>query len=192
MFTPASAVKRPWVIFFCLGMLATATARPARIVLLRHGEKPADESNVHLSERGEARARALIGFFTGTPAFTTNAPTALFAPKFSRKGHTIRPYETLEPLARRLNLPVQMPYESAEYAALAKHILSDPALDGKTIVVCWIHSDLADLAKALGVKPKPKAWDGSVYDRIWVITYGDHHAILTKMPQKLLPGDSPG
>jgi hypothetical protein len=179
------------VLLLFLFAAETVLARPARVILLRHAEKPPNESNVHLSERGESRAHALVAFLTTKPAFVTNGlPAALFAPKVPRRGHSRRPYETLEPLAEHLRLSVQTPYGPSEYASLAKHVLSDPGLDGKTVIVCWIHDYLPALAKAMGVKPEPAHWKGSVYDRVWVITYADHRAILANLPQNLLPGDS--
>ena len=179
------------VLLLFLFAAETVLARPARVILLRHAEKPPNESNVHLSERGESRAHALVAFLTTKPAFVTNGlPAALFAPKVPRRGHSRRPYETLEPLAEHLRLSVQTPYGPSDYAALAKHVLSDPGLDGKTVIVCWIHDYLPALAKGLGVKPEPARWKGSVYDRVWLITYTDHRAVLTNLPQNLLPGDS--
>ncbi len=156
----------PLILLFFL-IAETGLARPARVILLRHAEKPADESEVNLSQRGQARARALAAFLTTEPVLGTNGqPSALFAPKVTRRGHTFRPYETLKPLADHLKLSVQTPYGPSDYAALARHILSDPALDGKTVVVCWIHDRLPALAKALGVEPKPARWKGSVYNRV--------------------------
>jgi hypothetical protein len=169
----------------------TGLARPARVILLRHAEKPADESDVHLSERGMTRARALPAFLATEAVLGTNGqPAALFAPKVTRRGHASRPYETLEPLADRLKLSVQTPYGPSDYAALARHILSDPNLDGKTVIVCWIHDYLPALARALGVKPKPARWKGNVYDHVWIATYKDRDAVLADLPQSLLPGDS--
>jgi len=179
------------VLLLFLIAAETVLARPAQVILLRHAEKPPDASNVHLSERGESRARALVAFLTTKSAFVTNGlPAALFAPNFTRRGHSHRPYETLEPLAEHLKLSVQTPYGPSDYAALAKHVLSDPGLDGKTVIVCWIHDYLPALAKGLGVKPEPARWKGSVYDRVWLITYTDHRAVLTNLPQNLLPNDS--
>ena len=169
----------------------TVLARPARVILLRHAEKPQGESNVHLSVRGESRARALVALSEARSVLGTNGPpAALFAPKITRQGHSRRPYETLEPLAEHLKLSIQTAYSPSDYAALAKHVLSDPGLDGETVIVCWIHDYLPALAKALGIKPEPARWKGSIYDRVWVITYQDHHAVLADLPQKLLPGDS--
>ena len=179
------------ILLLVLIAAETVLARPTQVILLRHAEKPPDESDVHLSERGESRARALVAYLTTKPAFVTNGlPAALIAPKVTRQGRSRRPYETLEPLAEHLKLSIQTPYRPSDYAALAKHVLSDPALDGKTVVVCWIHDYLPALAKSLGVKPEPARWQGSVYDRVWLITYTDHGAALANLPQNLLPGDS--
>ena len=184
---------KPCRLLLLLVLIAAETvlARPARVILLRHAEKPPGESNVHLSERGESRARALVALLEARSVLGTNGPAAaLFAPKITRQGHSRRPYETLEPLAEHLKLSIQTAYSPSDYAALAKHVLSDPGLDGKTVIVCWIHDYLPALAKALGVKPEPARWKGSIYDRVWVITYQDHHAVLADLPQRLLPGDS--
>jgi hypothetical protein len=180
-----------FVLLLFLIAAETAFARPARVILLRHAEKPLDESDIHLSERGESRARALVVLLATERVLGTNGPpAALFAPKVTRRGHSRRPYETLEPLAEHLRLSIQTPYGPSDCAALAKHVLSDPDLDGKTVIVCWIHDYLPALAKALGVKPEPVRWKGSVYDRVWVITYEDHRVVLVNLPQNLLPGDS--
>jgi hypothetical protein len=112
------------LIFFVAA--ESVSARPARVILLRHAEKPPDESTVHLSERGESRARALVALLeVGSVVGSNGPPAALFAPKFTRQGRSRRPYETLEPLAEHLKLSVQTPYGPSDYAALAKDVLSD-------------------------------------------------------------------
>jgi hypothetical protein len=180
----------PFILLFFL-IAETGLARPARVILLRHAEKPPDRSDVYLSERGRARARALAAFLTTEPVLGTDGqPAALFAPKATRGGHTFRACQTLEPLGERLTLSVQTPYGPGDYAALARHVLSDPALDGKAVVVCWTHDYLPALAKALGVKPKPPRWKASVYDRLWIVTCKGRNAVLSDLPQNLLPGDS--
>jgi hypothetical protein len=183
---------RRWSLALLIACVAqTALARPAQIILLRHAEKPPEHFAVHLDERGEARARALAYFLTTNKVFLSDGPpTALFAPEFTVRGHGRRPYETLQPLAERLHLPIQTPYGSKDAASLANLILNDPALDGKTVVVCWVHEELPALAKKLGVKPEPGAWDSRIYDRIWLISYHKHRAILTTLAQGLLPGDA--
>ncbi len=164
---------------------------PARVILLRHAEKPPDEADVHLSERGQARAQALAGLLTtNVTLIPKGSPEALFAPSVRRSGHTSRPYETLEPLGLKVKLPIQTPYAVGDYTRLAKFILSDPSLDGKTVVICWIHDDLPDLAAAFGVQPKPARWKETVYDRVWLITFPGNQPSMKDIPQQLLTGDS--
>src|SRR5512137_2536425 len=89
-------------------LASTASARPAQVILLRHAEKPANEADDHLSEQGRERAQALVGFFTTNPAVTNRGlPSVLFAPLATRRGHSGRPAETLEPLAKQLRLPIR-------------------------------------------------------------------------------------
>jgi hypothetical protein len=68
-------------------------------------------------------------------------------------------------------VPVQTPYGTDDYAKLATLILSKPEYAGKTVLVCWTHDDITKLAGALGMKPRPPKWKGSVYDRVDVISY---------------------
>ena len=178
------------VFLFGMSCVQTPLARPAQIILLRHGEKPADESDPHLSAEGRARARALVSFLTTTPGLITNGlPVALFAAQPTRHGHSLRTHETLEPLAKSLKLRIQSPYPAKDYPALARHLLRHSAYDGKVVVVCWVHEYLPDFAAALGVSPTPAPWRGNVFDHVWVITYRDGEATLTSLPQKL-PADS--
>jgi hypothetical protein len=127
---------------FCilLAGVQSVRARPAQIILLRHAEKPPDETNVHLSATGKERARALVQFFTNTPALTRNGmPVALFAARPISRSHSKRPVETLEPLAKHLKLHILTPHTATECSALAKKVLDDPAYDGRTVVICWVH-----------------------------------------------------
>ncbi|MBU6401848.1 MAG: histidine phosphatase family protein [Verrucomicrobia bacterium] len=178
------------LLILALG-IQIVSAHPAQIILLRHAEKPLNQREVHLSAQGRQRAVALVPFLTTTPALVTNGlPVALFATRPTRHDHSRRPYETLTPLAQHLRLRIQTPYPAAGYAALAERILADPAYDGKTVVVCWVHTHLPALAKALGVRAKVPSWPGGVYDRVWVITYQGTEASFSSLPQALLPGDS--
>jgi hypothetical protein len=173
-----------------LGVLR-ADAEPAQIILLRHAEKPADGSDVHLSAEGQERARALIGFLTTTPALTNHGPPAvLFACQTTARGHGRRCLETLQPLAIHLRLAIDTTWPAREYMALAQHVRSDERYAGKAVVICWVHDYLPELAKALGLRPKPRPWNKDVYDQVWLIAYRDHDASLTRLPQRLLPGDA--
>jgi hypothetical protein len=166
------------------GCAPTARALPAEVILIRHAEKPPDPENVHLSKAGEERAQALAGFLTTSPALTNlGPPTVLYATDWSKRDHGRRPYETLEPLGKRLHCRIRHPYMSEDYAKLAHHILTSRQCEGQVVVVCWVHDFLPQLAEALGVRPKPLPWKGHVYDRVWRITWPDGHAEMRELRQ---------
>jgi hypothetical protein len=77
-----------------------------------------------------------------------------------------------------LKLPVQTPFYGKEYAALAHLILADPVYAGKTVLICWNHEEIPQLAAALGVTPEPPKWKESVYDQVYLISYHDGTAAL--------------
>jgi len=166
-------------------------ARPAEVVLLRHGEKPEDPEAVHLDERGRQRAAALPGWFATNSVISLKpGEVVLVASQVTRHEHGQRPYETLTPLARKLHLPVQTPFAASDHKNLARWVLTAPECEGKTVVICWVHESLPELAADLGVKSVPKPWKGHVYDRVWVIRWPKQKAKLIDLPQRLLPGDS--
>jgi hypothetical protein len=153
--------------------------RPAQIVLIRHAEKPPDPEDPHLSRAGVKRAERLVSFITTDPAMTRfGLPVAVFATQPTKHDNGQRTQETVAPLARALKLPVLTPYLGKDFAALAKLILGTPAYAGKTVLICWNHEEIPQLAAALGVTPEPPKWKGSVFDQVYVISYHDGKAAL--------------
>ncbi|HEY3935598.1 MAG TPA: hypothetical protein VGL65_13385 [Gemmatimonadales bacterium] len=150
-----------------------------RIILIRHGEKPADAQNPHLSPAGVRRAQTLVTFVTHDPAIAgPGLPVAIFATRTTHDGDGQRTQETVTPLARTLHLAVQAPFHGSEYARLARAILSDRALAGKTILICWNHEEIPQLAAALGVRPEPRKWKDGNFDQVDIITYHKGRARL--------------
>jgi len=173
-----------------LGTLQWASAQPAQIILIRHAEKPVAPEALHLSKDGQGRARALAPFLTTNSALTNfGLPAALYAAHTTKHSHGLRTQETLAPLAKKLHLPVQTPYLSEDYAGLARSILNNPKYQGKTVVICWVHEYIPQLAAALGVRPEPPRWKGDVYDRVYLISYEGGKAALKDLPQMLLASD---
>lgn len=153
---------------------------PATIVLIRHAEEPNDPRNPHLSKEGAARADLLVEFMTHDPAMIRlGTPAAIFATETTNDGNGQRTQETVAPLAKVLHLQVQTPYHAKDYGKLARRVMSDPTLAGKTVVICWNHEWLPQLASALGVTPIPPKWKNKVYDEVYVISYRDRRALLT-------------
>ncbi len=166
-------------------------AQPAQIILLRHAEKPDDQAEVHLSSRGRERAQALVALLGRHSSFTTNTPVAaLYATRVTKHDRSQRTGETLAPLGQDLGVPVNTAFGSDEYASLAASILSNPTYRGRTVIICWTHREIAQLAETLGLKPKPPPWKDKVFDRLWVIRLENGGATIGDLPQRLLAGDS--
>jgi hypothetical protein len=154
-------------------------ARPAHIILIRHAEKPADPDDPHLSPEGVERAKLLVSFITTDPAMIKlGSPVAVFATRTTKHDDGQRTQETVLPLSRALKLPVQTPFLGKDFADLATLILTSRAYAGKTIVICWNHEVIPQLAAALGVTPEPPKWKRSVFDQVYVISYRDGKATL--------------
>ena len=153
---------------------------PAHIILIRHAEAPADPANPHLSPVGVKRAERLVAYITRDPAMTSlGTPVAIFATQTTKDDNGQRTQETVAPLARALKLPVQTPFHGKDFAAVAKLILANPAFAGKTVLICWNHEEIPQLAAALGVQPAPRKWKGSIFDQVYVISYHKGKAALT-------------
>ena len=183
MILAVELLKAALVLLGCAQIPAQAqsarVSRPGQIILIRHAEKPVDPADPHLSRAGVERARQLVSFIKTDPAMRRfGSPVAVFATQTTKDDNGQRTQETVAPLAAALGLAVQTPYHGKEFAALATRILSTPAYAGKTVVICWNHEEIPQLAAALGVPPPPK-WKGSVFDMVYVITYRHGSAALS-------------
>ncbi len=174
-------------LLFLILLLAVPAvfAQPVQIILIRHAEKPDDKNDPHLTTQGREHARALVDYVIHAPELLTNGlPAALFATHATTHDHSLRTHETLEPLARELKLKIQTPVLAKDYKALAKQVLKDRKLQGRTVLICWTHTELTQLAAALGVKPEPKEWKAGDFNRVLLISYHDGEAGLSELNQK--------
>jgi Histidine phosphatase superfamily (branch 1) len=161
-----------------------AAEKPKQILIIRHGEKNDNKSDIHLNARGYARAAALPTLFPSR--FDT--PEFLFASRQS--AHSNREVETIAPLARALRLKIDYTFANEDYADLARHVLGKPVYAGQTVLICWHHGNIPALAGALGIEDAPAPWPDMQFDRVWRITFTDGVPALTVLPQRLLQGDS--
>lgn len=129
----------------------------------------------YLSACGLQRSLALPDYFIKN----FPVPCALFAQAADKLDASLRPIQTLAPTAMRYaalypkqadSFTAQTQHSADQVKSLAELLLSAKAYDGGTIIVCWSHGHITQLAKWLGV-PHPPDWDSKVYNQVWVITW---------------------
>lgn len=180
-------------------VLRPLAAAPARIIILRHGEK---QDLFRLCETGVRRALALRSRFLGKGAEASlfaegEAPAAFFAitlhtlelaaPAAVSWGRPIRMYPVLpQPVLteaehiRALNRQTQ---------AMAGALMEERIWEGTTVVVVWEHHHIAQrklersfpgervtlrqLLRLDTLPDVPSDWPDDVYDYFWIVTYGE-------------------
>lgn len=141
---------------------------PARLVVIRHGEKTGKKSDPNLSPAGTARADRLATYIPET----FGKPDFLIAAQTSKRSR--RPVETLEPLAAALRLPIDDEFDDSEVKKLVRALRDDPVYRGKSGVISWRHSDIPRLVAALGAPESLLPdWHEDDYTTVVVIDYRD-------------------
>ncbi|QHJ00390.1 hypothetical protein GT347_21855 [Xylophilus rhododendri] len=165
---------------FTLGFAWLLSAAPAsadvRLVMFRHGEKPAAGLG-QLSCQGLNRALALPRVLFAA----YGKPAALYAPNpgvikndNGKPYHYIRPLATIEPTAIRAELPVNTRWAWNDIAGLQEELLL-PSHEGQTLYVAWEHHLLEAMTRQIltrrGSDPAqvPK-WQSEDFDSIHVLT----------------------
>ncbi|MFC5721638.1 hypothetical protein ACFP1Z_15815 [Streptomyces gamaensis] len=179
---------------------------PDTVMIIRHGEKPKEEgdsapygvteqgekSEHALLVRGWQRAGALVALFAPDAATPPRAglrrPETVYAAG-PHGGKSLRPSETVTPLAAKLGTPLKLDHRTGDEAALARELL---ARHGTTLV-SWEHHRISDIVKGLGrVHPAPPAaWPDDRFDLVWVFTRDGDGWTFAQVPQLLLDGDRP-
>jgi phosphohistidine phosphatase SixA len=134
-----------------------------KIFIMRHAERFEDTSSLpHLTPKGYERAHMLVPFICekyGKPDF-------IIAASLYKKNN--RPFETVQPLATAIHVPIDDSYEAIRNTELANALLHNPKYAGKFVLIVWHHSLMPELARALGA-PRgtyPDPWKGDVYNLI--------------------------
>ena len=181
-------MKTLWMFLSLMTCSLTLFATPAQVILIRHAEKP--DKGVSLSKQGFERAAAFVPFFTLPPANSAfQLPVAIYAMVTSKNHSSTRCVQTVGPLASALGIPLIAQYTWGDYKAMVDAINQDSDYEGKTVMICWEHKGLGDIAAYFGVKPTPVY--GSVYDRLWVIDFDDgNFSSFQDLPQQLMYGDT--
>lgn len=172
-------------------------------MIIRHAEKPTSSKDLgytdptftsvdshSLTKQGWMRAAGLVGLFNpvnGKLRTGIVPPTVIYAADGPNAGN--RMVETVSLLAPSLGLTTIRRFDEGQEKALAKEINALPA--SAVVLVCWEHSKIPDLVKALGkATPKPpKKW-ADRFDMVWKFTPGAKGVVFTQIAELILPSDS--
>jgi hypothetical protein len=155
------------------------------VMVIRHGE--GGNLPHTLDADGLRRAALLPTLFLPQPKPGLYSPTAIYASE--GKTASLRPLQTVQPLAAALHEIVVTTYDAAHATTLGKFLSK---VKSGVHLVAWAHQDIAALTKSLGKStPKPpKSWSDARYDMVLVFKGdGKGNWTLTQVPEMLLPGD---
>jgi hypothetical protein len=87
--------------------------------------------------------------------------------------HSARSYETVVPLAKKIEVPIDATFADQDYAALATELLSKPEYSGKLVLICWHHGNIPSLARWLKANQGdyPNPWDPLIFNLILQLDY---------------------
>ena len=147
-----------------------ARAEWALINLIRHGERGQNDTDIHLTREGEKRSQYIakcVGSGDPSLAFPLGPPTELIASY--RPASSVRPLETLQPLAEKLGgmhidntIGMQDADKVAEYVQGLK--------PGGTLFLAWQHWFIPFLVRALEVTATelaPEFWPNTCPYHEW-------------------------
>ena len=180
--------------------------RPELIVCLRHGEKPLDASGNEiddqpgLSRYGAQRAKRLADALRPGALLPdgTAEPSRFFVPDYDDGPALHRSYQTVQPLASRLNTcPTALSKKDDVDALIDAVRESEPV-----VVICWAHEHLVawlqQLASEVTVEHDgselPSDWDNGRFDVLWLLEQRQGQQQFTyrfrTQNQALMPGDT--
>jgi hypothetical protein len=166
------------LIYSCCSITAYSQSDNLKVVIIRHGEKP--EKGDNLNCQGFNRSIELPKVLSAK----FGMPSAIFIPEVGsgNKTKSCRMFQTISPFAIKNNLKINSNHDEDDY----NDIVRDVKAHSGTVIMVWEHSAIPELANALGIKQQLK-WKASDFDSIWIITYKNGTATLTKDREGLNP-----
>ena len=171
------------------------------------GAREAYIDNHKLSPKGYERSHALVGYFTSRKEIVEllqDRPLSLIIAQDidteAGFGKSDRPRETIWPLMNyqkenctnedRSNMAdlLELRLLTKSNWKMVQEICKDSRYRDKTVLVCWCHQQIPQIASSLGVANAPK-WPKGRFDLTWVVDL--ESSSFSILPQNLMFGDSP-
>lgn len=163
----------------CQSLSAQTGHDNLKIVLIRHAEKPKKGDN--LTCQGLNRSMQLSSLLYAR----FGVPSSTYIPAMALGDSTkhSRMFQTIIPFAVKYNLALTSKFMENDSAAIAGDILQKKG----TVLVIWEHKRISSIVRALGIKDNGLRWPDDDYDSIWIISFRNGIARLTKGKEGLKP-----
>ena len=174
-----------------------------KIMVIRHAEKPnglpgvledgSTRDDESLTSVGWARAKALVQLFDPAGGVFADRrlarPDKLFATVPNQKSQSLRPIETITPLARDLGKTIDERFGEGDEKELAVAAANASGV----ALVAWHHEKIPKLAKHIlgSLDGVPQHWDDGRFDLVWTFDRAaDGTWSFAQVPQLVMSGDS--
>lgn len=179
-------MKNTCIAFFAIALTMIYTnvqcqqtsAGLKKLILIRHGEKP--EAGNNLSCAGLNRSLQLADVLS--KKFGKVNSILIPAVNNGRTTNQARMFQTISPYAIRENMDINTKNNVSDIPAVVNAIRS---MEG-TVLLVWEHNGMEKIVKALGISEKQK-WATDDYDSIWIITWVNGKAVLSKDSENIQP-----
>ncbi len=166
-----------------LQVSAIAQSNDLKIVIIRHGEKPklGDNLNCKGFNRSLLLPKVIVEKF-GVPSYSY-VPAVVGAEATTKHS---RMFQTITPLAVKYNLQINSLYNGKDSAGLAIDVLQKRG----TVLIVWDHKNIVPLVNAFGIHDYFLKWQDDDFDSIWIITFNNEKAALSKDREGLMPEEN--
>jgi hypothetical protein len=114
---------------------------------------------------------------------------------------SMRPIETVTPLARALGLTIKHGYTRKKLVQLVQDIMGNADYEGKMVLICWEHKVIPALVQTFqdngwnaNSAAVPDKWPGDVFDQAWILNFAGNPSfqiIPEDIPDDALNGSCP-
>ncbi len=167
------------LFFFTNITYSQTTKNPLKVVIIRHGEKPkiGDNLNCQGLNRSQLIPAMIVSKF-GVPTFS-------YIPSIGADSSTkhARMFQTITPLAVKYGLTINSKFVGKDSTGLVTDILKKNGI----VLVVWDHKSIVPIIHAFGINDPLLKWADDDFDSIWIITFNNGMALLTKDKENLKP-----